>query len=88
MCRSLQLEGMSSKARSDQFLVEPLMSGRKKAIDCDEAYDILQCEVNSLQRCSELPPVKPKSGEVFLFCATDDNKRRKYMHSCIFESSL
>ena len=88
MCRSLQLESMSSKAGSDQFLVEPLMSGRKKAIDCDEAYDILQCEVNSLQRCSELPPVKPKSGEVFLFCATDDNKRRKYMHSCIFESSL
>ncbi|XP_065896214.1 uncharacterized protein [Dysidea avara] len=78
MCRSLQLESMSSKAGSDQFLVEPLMSGRKKAIDCDEAYDILQCEVNSLQRCSELPPVKPKSGEVFLFCATDDNKRRDW----------
>ena len=52
------------------------MSGRKKAIDCDKAYDILQCEVTSIQHCSELPPVKPKSGEVVLFCATDDNKSR------------
>jgi len=50
---------------------------RKAAINWQEAYDILQCKVESLQRCFEIPPVKPKSGEVNLFCATDDKRKSK-----------
>ena len=66
---------ISVKAQGEH--AKPIMSERQKVIDWKEAYDILQCEVKSLERCSEIPPVKPKGGEVYLFCSNDDKKRSK-----------
>jgi len=72
-------------AQRDQFpQVKPVLSERKAAIIWQEAYDILQCEVESLERCSEIPPVKPKSGEVYLFCATDDKRKSKLRSYSIY----
>ena len=52
---------------------EPIFSARNQAIDWEEAYDILQSQHK--YSCCNLPPVKPKAGEVFLFLATEDSKK-------------
>ena len=81
---------MSVKAQTAQRdqspQVKPVFLERKAAINWQEAYDILQCKVESLQRCSEIPPVKPKSGEVYLFCATDDKRKSKLRSYSIYRS--
>jgi len=66
---------ISVKAEGEH--AKPVMSERQKVIDWKGAYDILQCEVKSLEICLEIPPFKPKGEEVYLFCSTDDNKRSK-----------
>ena len=49
----------------------------RKSLMWEKTYDILlRCNGGSYVQCN-MPPVKPKSGEVFLYRALDASKRSK-----------
>ena len=52
---------------------QPIFPARNEAIGWEEAYDILWSQHQCL--CCNLPPVKPRAGEVFLFSATKASKK-------------
>ena len=54
---------------------ECIIRDRNQVIGWEEAYDILQRHHE--YKCFDVPPVKPKGGEIFLFEATESSKRSK-----------
>jgi len=53
----------------------PIFMDERKSLMWEKAYDILvHCNGGSYVQCN-IPPVKPKSGEVFLYCALDASKK-------------
>ena len=54
---------------------QPIFSARNEAIGWEEVYDILRSQHQ--YSCCDLPPVKPRAGEVILFAATEASKRSK-----------
>ena len=57
---------------------QPIFRDKNQAIGWEEAFDILHGQSQHQYPCSDLPPVKPKGGEVFLFAATEASKRSKF----------
>ena len=68
------LNAMSSKGVTAQ----PIFTNETESLTWEKAYNILQSQEGSHVQCN-VPPVKPKSGEVFLYRGLDISKRSKFV---------
>ena len=67
------ISAMSSTAATT-LAAQPIFTNKREILAWEKAYDILQSQEGSYTQCN-VPPVKPKSGEVFLYHASDVSKR-------------
>ena len=56
---------------------QPIFTNERDSLTWEKAYNILRSQEGSYVKCN-VPPVRPKSGEVFLYRALDAIKRSKF----------
>lgn len=62
---------------STVLTAEPIFTNERNSLTWEKAYNILRSQEWSHVECN-VPPVRPKSGEVFLYRALDAAKRSKF----------
>ena len=61
----------------------PFLSNRNdEVIDWKEAQEILRSHQDSHDNCSSIPAMKPKGGEVFVYCAVKDGSKTSKWITC------